>query len=310
MQNAEKRGVEKLLVVVGCDAAVVRPQRAAERVGGHVELAAIEIQSDRLGRLASEAVLHVNGKLAVQHRGVRLPAALLDFRHQRNQVFAQPVEHASHVGRQFVRLVIVQQGVVGALRIAQRLGLLAFQLDRPLKQGAKRGKIVFLPGLLPCLLAQNRRPRQFLDQRLRQLHLLVALPLQSPNDYGRVAGGCPLFRRGGCPLFRRARFARVRTRRRRKGDCPPFSPPQTLATTPPVARRISDRPNADGSCRPTGSIGRRDSRPRQAANASARPSRAVQNRRQGGRAAGILADLFINLSGVVRHARFPARLGG
>ena len=219
------------------------PKRAAERMGGHVELAAGEIETDGLGRLAPEPVLHVHGKLAVQHRGVRLPAALLDFRHQRNQVLAQPVEHLAHVGRQFFRLVIVQQGVVGALRIAQRLGLLALQLERPLQQGAERGKIVLLPGLLPCLLAQDRRPRQLLDQRLRQLHLLVALPLQPADDHGRVAVGT-------APVSRARR------------------------PTPPVVRRTSDRPTAGGSGRPAGWIARRGSRPRPAAAASARPSRA------------------------------------
>ena len=86
-------GVEELLVVARGDAAVVRAQRAAERMGRHVEPAAIEIEADRRGRLAAEALLHVDGKLRCSTAVFGRRRLCCDFRHQRHQVLAQPGQH-------------------------------------------------------------------------------------------------------------------------------------------------------------------------------------------------------------------------
>ena len=101
------------------------------------------------------------------------------------------------VRRQFLRLVIVQQGVVGRLLVAQGLGLLPLELERLGQPGLEVGEIVFPPGLLPGALAQDGGAGKLLDEAAGQLGLLVDQPLEPPDGDGRFAVrlGC---QRTGC----------------------------------------------------------------------------------------------------------------
>ena len=77
VQDSEEGGVEELFVVTGRNAAIVRPQRGAERVCRHVQPPPAEIEPDRRGRGAGEAVLHVDRKRSVKDRGVGPPSGSL-----------------------------------------------------------------------------------------------------------------------------------------------------------------------------------------------------------------------------------------
>ncbi len=73
------------------------------------------------------------------------------------------------------------------MRISKRLRLLTLQINGLFQQGEEPWKIVLLPSVLPCLLAQNGCLRQLFDQRLRQLDPLVILTLQPPDDDTGIA---------------------------------------------------------------------------------------------------------------------------
>ena len=188
VQDAEEGGVEKVRVEMGGDAAVVRAQRGAERMGCHVQPPAVEVEADGTARLAAEGILGGDRKVAGQNRGVRPSRAMANGRHQRHQLLPQPGQHAAHVGCPLLRLVVVQQGVVGALGVADGLRLLALQADHRLQKRPERGEVVVLAGLLPRLLAQHGGAGQLLDQALRQLHLAVHAAFQVADHYGRVRG--------------------------------------------------------------------------------------------------------------------------
>ena len=128
------------------------------------------------------------GNSRVQQRRVRPAAALLDFRHQRHQFLAQPGQHPAHVGRQFLGLVFVQQGVVGALRIPERLGLLALQLDRLFQQRAKRRESRRSSAPLARPAGPSTAVRASSSTNVcGSLISLVVLPLQPTDDHARVA---------------------------------------------------------------------------------------------------------------------------
>ena len=57
VQHAEERGGEVVLVVAGGEADVARAEPGAERMGGGVDAAGVEIEADRLGDLAVEGLL-------------------------------------------------------------------------------------------------------------------------------------------------------------------------------------------------------------------------------------------------------------
>ena len=188
VQDAEERVAEVALVVARGDAHVARPGAAAERVGRHVEPARVVVEADRRGDLLAERFLHVDGKLALQHRrrpaGGRCRRSACD---QRRQRIAQPGEHAGHLRRRRVRLVVVEQRIVGRRRVAERRRLLPLQLEHLLQQRPEHREVVGLAGLDPHLLAERRGARQLLDERLRQPGLLVVLPPQLADDRAGVA---------------------------------------------------------------------------------------------------------------------------
>ena len=76
------------------------------------------------------------------------------------------------------RLVFIEQRIVGLIVVTNRGGLLPLQLERALEQRPEPRKVVRLAGLDPQLLAEHRKFRQLLDQRLRQLRLPIVVALQ------------------------------------------------------------------------------------------------------------------------------------
>ena len=244
-------------------------------MGRHVESAPVEIEPDGRGRLASELILYLDRKISVQSRRVRSAAAVANGCDQRHQFVAKMGQHPGQVGRQLLRLVFVQQRVVGALGVSKRVGLLAFQVDRLFQQRAKRGKIVVLPGLLPRLLAQDGRASQFLDQRLGQLDLLVILAFQSPCHGAGVAVWIGDQRTGG-------KFLKLLAELR-------------------IDPSLVDQPSQQGRLLgPMLAPGRRHLRPLV-------PAKHRLDGSQNGRAAGVLADLSIELPGVVWHESLPSQ---
>ena len=67
VQDGEKSRVEKLLVVARGDAAIVRTKTGGKRMGRHIEPAAIEIVTDRLGGLLGEAFLRFDRKITLEN---------------------------------------------------------------------------------------------------------------------------------------------------------------------------------------------------------------------------------------------------
>ena len=187
VQDAEKGRVEESRVVPRGDAAVVRSERGTKGMGRHVEPSASEVKTDRRGRFLAKRLLHVDRVTATQQRRIRAAAACTNGGDQPNELLAEIGQHPSHVRRQFFRLEIVQQGVVGRLLIAQGLGLLTLEFERLGQPRLEVGEIVFPPGLLPGALAQDGSPGELLHEAARQLGLLVDQPLEPADGDGRFA---------------------------------------------------------------------------------------------------------------------------
>ena len=150
-------------------------------MGGDVQASAGEVEADPRGGLAAKRLLPIDWISPREDRDVRLTARLANLGHQRNQRVAQLGEHGGHLASAGFGLVIVQQGVVGTLGIAQRFGLAAFQFDGFFQQRPKRGEIIVRPGGLPNVLAKDGGPREFLDERLGQIDFLVVFAQKTPN---------------------------------------------------------------------------------------------------------------------------------
>ena len=106
-----------MLVEAGGDPAVARPDARAERVGGHVQPPALEVEADRRGHRLAEDPLPIARIRAVQDRGCassRLSArsrapwqaadvlcsgGFGDRRDQRDQLAPQRLEENGQVGR-------------------------------------------------------------------------------------------------------------------------------------------------------------------------------------------------------------------
>jgi len=185
VQDAEKRHGKVMLVVPRRDPAVVRAHAAAERMMGHVQPPASKVEPDRLRHQLAERFLSGHRIPATEQFAPRLAAAADQCSDQRRQLVPQSGQYAGHVGRPRQRLEIIQQCVVGLVRITGRLGLLAFQLKDLFQVRTKESKVVILAGFGPGLLAQHASPRQLLDQRLRQL---AAFFVVSPQLAKRRAG--------------------------------------------------------------------------------------------------------------------------
>ncbi len=187
VQRAEEGRVEEVLVVARRDAAVVRPERRAERMRRDVNPPAVELETDRRGRRLAEGFLRVHGKLASQERNVRAALACSDGRHERHELLAKVGQHAGDVRGDLLRLVIVQEGVVAASLVTQGVGLLPLELEGLREPRQKMSEVILPPGFFPGTLPKHGRSRQFFDEALRQLGFLIDLPLDAPDRDGPFA---------------------------------------------------------------------------------------------------------------------------
>ena len=241
-------------------------------MGGHVEPPAVEVEADRRRRLAPEPLLGVDRetrRCSTDVFGWR-PLCWI-FGHQRHQLLAQPGQHLAHVGRQLLRLVFVEQGVVGALRIAQRLGLLTLQLDHPSPAaGGTRGN---RPSAgLPATPAGPERPSG---------------PIPRPASAAASPACRAAASAGGRPRPRRSRDRRPARLAASSSSCSPnFGSTHRWWIRPARSVDCSARYSA-----PAGGICVRSSQP---------SSRSIEV--DGGRAAGVPANIFIESRGFAGHS--------
>ena len=130
VEDAEERVAEVVLVVPGGDPAIARPDARAERVGGHVQPAALEVEADRRGDRLAEDSLAVARIEPVQdrssawrpanhssqpaRRAMRLfaPAVSAILRDQGNKLAPQRLEENGQLGGRGAGLVVVEKGIV------------------------------------------------------------------------------------------------------------------------------------------------------------------------------------------------------
>ncbi len=98
---------------------------------------------------------------------------LEDGRDERHEILTQAREQRLDVVGLHTRLVLVEQRVVGALLVTERLGLLAHQVVDLLERRGESGEVVLRAGLRPDFVRQGRFARDGSHQRSRQLGLDV-----------------------------------------------------------------------------------------------------------------------------------------
>ncbi len=150
-------------------------------MGGDVEPARVEVEADCRSRRLAENLLAVDRIIAFEDAFLRLLAGGGDGGRQRHQVRAQFGKHPRDLPRGRPRLVFIQQGVVRRFLVADRLGLLLFQVHDFGQPGPESLEIVRLPGFLPNLLGAGGGPRQGLDQRGGHLDGAVVNPANFPD---------------------------------------------------------------------------------------------------------------------------------
>ena len=104
-----------------------------------------------------------------------------------HEVVAQPGQNLRHAAGELARLKVVQQRVVSALGIPDRLGLLALQPEDFFQIGPEQLVLIRLAGFLPGVLAQRSGTRELFDQCLRNLDLAFVFTLELANGGGGVA---------------------------------------------------------------------------------------------------------------------------
>jgi hypothetical protein len=86
-----------------------------------------------------------------------------------------------------VRLVVVEQRVVGRRREAECRGFLPLEHEHLFQQGLKEREVVGLAGFDPLLFAERGGAGEIFDQRLRELRLLVVLTAKLADHRASVA---------------------------------------------------------------------------------------------------------------------------
>ena len=108
-----------------------------------VEAAGGEVEADGGGFAAWPKMrLTIDRIIALQNGVIRLAARGADGLDQRHQLRAQGGEQLRHVGRRRARFVLVEQGVIGRVLVADGLRLLALEADDLVEPWLKRGEVI------------------------------------------------------------------------------------------------------------------------------------------------------------------------
>jgi hypothetical protein len=87
---------------------------------------------------------------------------------QRHEVAAQGVEHSGQVAAFGSGLVVLQQGVVGCIRVTETFGLAPLERHHAVEPRPEADEVRVAAGGQPCLLGQRDGAGQLRDQRARQ----------------------------------------------------------------------------------------------------------------------------------------------
>jgi hypothetical protein len=155
---------------------------------GAAQVAAPEVVAQLPGHEPAECLLaglvEVPSQDAVIER-----RALRDLPDEFDEARSQFVEDPLHLGRLHPGLVLVEEGVVPPVLVAQVLGDLPRQIEQVLQRRREGGIVVLLARLHPDLVAERRRPRQLAHERRWQLHRLVEGAAGDADKGGLVGVG-------------------------------------------------------------------------------------------------------------------------
>ncbi len=146
----EEGGADVVLVVAGGDPHVVDGSRG-EGVGGLVQAAPLPVVADVAHHHDAELLLLLQWPGLGQDALVRVHVRVDYLLDDGDQPLSQVGEHHLHVLGAGARLVLVDEGVVQVVLVADVLGHLDLQLDHLLEEGGEVGVVVVRPRLLPSL---------------------------------------------------------------------------------------------------------------------------------------------------------------
>ena len=157
VQDPEERVAEIVFVEARRDPAIARPDARAERVGGYVQPAALEVKADCRGGRLAEDLLPIARIEAVEDRRPRAPDALdcgcrggraVDAgwrsaicRDQGDELTPQRLEDNSQLGAAGPGLVFVEERIVDRSRTRRAVDWLGarLEIDRVLRSAGNRG---------------------------------------------------------------------------------------------------------------------------------------------------------------------------
>ena len=167
----------------GGEAHVAGVRRAGERVRRAGDHARRRLEAHQRGDVVREGHLPVLGPVAGRQLGRLARRGRL---HDRRQPLAQLGEDRLEAGRAGARLELVEQGVVGLVADADRLGLAALQLDHAAQRLGVGGEVVGRPGLDPRRHAARAGLGDLAHQRLGHAQGPVALAGRQAQHRARV----------------------------------------------------------------------------------------------------------------------------
>ncbi len=139
----------------------------------------LEIEAHCLRYGAVQVALHRRRIIPLQPRCIDRIGDGLQLWDQRRQFLLQIRKHRRQFRRPRIRLVTLQQCVVGACRIAPAIRLLPRQRQDFFQPRREAREVGVPPRLRPHLARQRRRPREVFNQPRRQLRraVIIAAPL-------------------------------------------------------------------------------------------------------------------------------------
>ena len=189
VHGPEQRLGEEGAADPGGDADVAGAEADREGVGGHVLATLLEIEAVGGDDLHAEVELRRLRPVAVKDRVVDGVLAAPDLAHQRHDHFPQPAEQRLQLTGGDARLQAVQEGVVRALVVTERVGDPAVDVDVAVEVGRKELPIRGLARLLPDRSGLAGGARRLGDQLSGDLDRLVVVAARDPDQCALVRLG-------------------------------------------------------------------------------------------------------------------------
>src|SRR6266404_772872 len=155
VQDAEEPVVETVAVVARGDAAIAGTNGAEKRVGGRVQSATFEIETESGGHRFAEGPLPVRREGTPKDPAVGFAPVCGEGRDQRQQLAPKGLKQLGDVLVPGSGLEFMEQGIIRNGLVAEALGLATFQGYDLLQPGAEASKVGLLMGDGPLVLGKG-----------------------------------------------------------------------------------------------------------------------------------------------------------